>query len=57
MAKPKPRSDPKIILVLLRNLVRVRYRDARLEALRLETIAYCAAEIVRRQRELWGLDE
>jgi hypothetical protein len=52
----KPRSDPKLVIKLLRELLRVRYRDARHEALRRESIAWCARGSARQQREKWGLD-
>lgn len=52
-----PTSDLELVMRLLREMSRARYRDARLEELRLETIAYCAAEVAARQRRKWGLDE
>ena len=52
-----PRNDPELVQLLLREMLAARYRDARLEKLRLDTIRWCAAEIAREQRRKWGLGE
>lgn len=51
----RPTSDRRVMMVLLYNLVRVRYRAPEAERLRRESVAYCAREIARQQRAAWGL--
>ena len=53
----KPRPDWSLVLLLLREMCRVRYRRPELEALRRQTVEYCVREIVRQQREKWGLND
>ena len=53
----KPRVDWSLVLLLLREMCRNRYAHRELEALRQRTIKECVQEIVRQQREKWGLGD